>query len=100
MAQTINALTAPDSYTPASTMTGANFQRIILDVANQAIYWQIQDTLLGGFGTWQENAETYMLPGSRVILEPTQGFRFRAAIPSTNIPAGTSQAVVTARAIT
>lgn len=99
MAYTLNAVTAPDHYTPAATIQGTPIQRIIIDVVNQAIYWQIQDALLGQ-GTWQEDAETYMLPGSRVILEPTTGVRIRAAIPAANLPAGATQAVVTVRAIT
>lgn len=99
MAYVLNAITAPDSYTPLATIQGPLFQRFVIDVINQPIFWEIQ-SMVGASGVWEENAETYMLPGSRVILEPARGIRVRAAIPAGQIPAGQAQASVTIRAIT
>lgn len=96
MAIVLAAVTAPDSYSPLVTIENIPCQRYIIDVANQAIYWQLQDSP----GVWQENAETPMFPGSRVIQEPSSGIRIRAYVPAANLPAGQIQAVVTIRAIT
>lgn len=99
----INNLTAPDTYTTASTLQNLPYPPSInIDVANSAIYWQVQQVLsrsgLNTEGTWQE--ETFMFPGSRSIYRPgIRGFRFRAAIPAAQIPATGNQAQVTAEAI-
>lgn len=104
MAWAINDLTAPDFYTQASTLDNLPFPSAInIDVANQAIYWQVKqvNTPSGLFteGTWQE--ETFMLTGSRSIYRSgLRGFRFRAATPAANLPAGSGQAQVTAEAVT
>lgn len=104
MAWAINNLTAPDAYNPAATLQNLpDAISINIDVANQAIYWQVQQVTspsrLFTEGTWQE--ETYMLPGSRSIYRPSvRGFRFRAAIPAASLPAGSIQAAVTAEAVT
>lgn len=98
MAYSINALTAPDAYTAASTIApGVPLKRSILDVANQAIFWQI--AYRQGAGAVWEGTEQRMDPGSRAVLEPHIGIRVRAAIPAASLPAGASQAVVTVRAI-
>lgn len=104
MAWAINNLTAPDSYSPASTLDNLPYPSSVnIDVANQAIFWQVkQVNSPGGLfteGTWQE--ETFMLPGSRSIYRTgIRGFRFRAAVPAAQLPAGSSQASVTAEAVT
>lgn len=104
MAWAINNTTAPDAYTPASTLQNLPFPSSVnIDVANSAIYWQVQQVIsrsgLATEGTWQE--ETFMLPGSRSIYRPgIRGFRFRAAIPAAQIPATGFQAQVTAEAVT
>lgn len=103
MSWRINNLTAPDSYTPASTLDGLPLiSRINVDTFNQAIYWQLkQATNAGnveGMATWQD--ETYQAPGSRALTRPNVvGFRFRAATPLAQLPAGSSQAQVTVEAI-
>ena len=100
-AYTINALTAPDDYSTASTIENVNINSIVIDVANSAIYWQLKTGYAGVGGVW-ESAETYMLPGSRPIQSDTPGeivgIRIRAATPLAQIPAGSQQAVVTVRA--
>jgi hypothetical protein len=99
----INNLTAPDSYTTASTLQNLPYPPAVnIDVANSAIYWQVQQVLsrsgLATEGTWQE--ETFMLPGSRSIYRPgIRGFRFRAAVPAASLPSNATQAQVTAEAV-
>lgn len=107
MNQSINGLTAPDQYTAASTIdTGQGMRRFVLDVVNQAIYWQAKiNPNPRGTGAreiagaqWQQ--EVQMIPGSRVISRPgLAGVRFRAVTPLASIPAGQSQAVVTVEAV-
>jgi hypothetical protein len=96
----LNAITAPDAYTPASTLgpAGAFADHINLDSVNAGIYWQIcqtpNDAATPQLATWQ--AEVYMLPGSRSLTRPgVTGVRVRAAIPAAQLPAGGKQAVVT-----
>lgn len=104
MAWAINNLTAPDTYTPSSTLDNLSaVQSVNIDTQNQSIYWQVKqiNTPSGLYteGSWQE--ETYMLPGSRSIYRANvQGFRFRAAIPAAQLPAGQPQAQVTVEAVT
>lgn len=104
MAWAINNLTAPDSYTDASTLQNLPFPGSInIDTQNAPIFWQVQQVSsrsgLNTEGTWQE--ETYMLPGSRSLYRGgIRGFRFRAAIPLAQLPAGQPQAQVTAEAVT
>lgn len=104
MAWAINNLTAPDNYSSASTLQNLPYASAVnIDVANAAIYWQIlvADKPSGLFteGTWQE--ETFMLPGSRSIYRTgIRGFRFRAAVAAAQLPAGGTQAQVTAEAVT
>jgi hypothetical protein len=104
MAYAINALTAPDNYSPSSTLDNLPFPSSInIDTANQSIYWQIRQVVspsgLFTEGTWQE--ETYMLPGSRSLYRPgIRGFRFRAATPAGSLPTGQFQSVVTVEAVT
>jgi hypothetical protein len=99
VAWAINALTAPTTYSAASTLDNLPFAPSInIDVANAAIYWQVKQANspsgLHTEGTWQE--ETFMLPGSRSIYRSgLRGFRFRAASSSAS-----PQAVVTAEAVT
>lgn len=103
MAWAINNLTAPDSYSVQSTLLNLpDITSINLDVANAAIYWQVQQVVArsGMYteATWQE--ATFMLPGSRSIYRPgIRGFRFQAAVPLAQLPAGTSQAQVTVEAV-
>ena len=95
----LNAITAPDAYATTSTIDGGQFiDHFNIDVANQAIYWQMKQASRPFDGpqmaTWQ--AEVYMLPGSRTITRPAMtGARFRAATPAASLPAGATQAVVT-----
>lgn len=103
MSYNINALTAPDAYTTASTLQNVPISSIMLDVANQAIYWQLQIRSPGqsnSAGIW-EDTETYNTPGSRNISSDRDneitGIRFRAAVKAANLPAGATQAVVTIR---
>jgi len=97
----LNALQAPDQYTPLSTIEGVPIIRILLDVANQAIYWQLKIAVPGGSqGNW-ESAEKYMLPGSRQINRAgICGVRIRAAIPFSQLPAGSVRAIATVEAVT
>lgn len=103
MSWAINNLTAPDNFTDAATLDNLPWPSSVnIDVANQAIYWQIKQVSsparLHTEGTWQE--ATYMLPGSRSIYRTgIRGFRFRAATPAASLPAGASQAQVTVEAI-
>lgn len=103
MAWAINNLTAPDSYTTQSTLLNLpDITSINLDVANNAIYWQVQQVAsrsgLFTEATWQE--ATFMLPGSRSIYRPgIRGFRFQAATPAAQLPAGATQAQVTVEAV-
>lgn len=103
MAWAINNLTAPDAYSSASTLENLpDITAVNIDVANQAIYWQIQQVVaatgLYTEATWQE--ETFMLPGSRSIYRAgIRGCRFRAAITAADLPSGSSQAQVTIEAV-
>ena len=95
--EALNAITPSTSYTQATTLEGNHYSRFLIDVVNQAIYWQIK-IQAGGIGTagnW-EAAEKYMIPGSRVISRPGMvGIRVRAAL------AGQSPAaVVTVEGVT
>ena len=101
MADVINALTAPDNYSLASTIQGDIYDRFVIDVVNQSIFWQllvVPPSISAGGANWEGN-ETQMLPGSRTILEAAAGIRFRAVVPAAQIPAGSHQAIVTVRAI-
>ena len=94
----LNAVTAPDAYTPSSTLApGVFLDHFNIDVANQAIYWQpfvAPANGTAGMAVW--GAEVYMPPGSRSITRDYLcGARFRAAIPLASLPAGGKQAVVT-----
>lgn len=98
----INALTAPDAVTNASTIDpGRQIDRVIIDVANQGIYRALKEftgNLSPAAGYW--GGEVYQAPGSRVVTRSTLcGVRFRAAIPAAQLPAGQSQAVVTVEAV-
>jgi hypothetical protein len=96
----LNAITAPDSYTAASTIEGITIDHIVLDVANQSIFWQLQIETRGGHGNW-EASEKLMLPGSKQITRKgICGIRVRARVPAAQIPAGFNQAVVTVEAVT
>ena len=100
----LNNVTAPDAYAANATLdTGNWIDHVNVDVTNAAIYWQIKQASRPGdapqMSTWQ--AEVFMLPGSRVIDRPgITGFRFRGAIPAAQLPAGSSQAQVTAELVT
>jgi len=98
----INNLTAPDTYTAASTLYPLPvLDHVNIDVNNQAIYWQIaqtNDLTTGLSGAWQP--EVYMAPGSRTITrQGIVGFRFRAAVAAGSLPAGSVQAKVTVEAV-
>lgn len=98
----LNNITAPDNYTAASTLYPLPvLDHINLDVQNAAIYWSIAETndlTTELSGSWQP--EVFMIPGSRVITRPNIiGIRIRAAVPLAQIPAGSSQAQVTAEAV-
>lgn len=98
--EVLNQIVAPDTYTLAASIQGTPISRILIDVANQSIFWQLMRAV-GGLpvGDW-EAVETAMLPGSRQITRPgIVGVRVRAKIPLAQIPAGTFQAVVTVEAI-
>lgn len=98
----INALTAPDAATAASTLGPAPvlYDHVNIDVANQAIFWQhaeASDPTRPQSASWQ--APVYMTPGSRSISRANlAGFRFWAAIPAAQLGTAT-QAVVTAEAV-
>lgn len=95
----INALTAPDAATAASTLTpGAWVDHINIDVVNQAIYWRVQEAPYSAApsraGSW--TMPVYMIPGSRTIRRANiNGVQFWAAIAAAALPAGAYQAVVT-----
>lgn len=100
----INALTAPDNYTTASTIdTGGWVDHFVLDVANQAIFWQMKQINNApdkpSLSVWQN--EVQMFPGSRTISRPgLTGARFRAANTAASLPVGVAQAVVTLEVVT
>ncbi len=102
MSYSLNAVTAPDTPDTASTIQDVPITNIMLDVANQAIYWQLQirTNQSSSSGVW-ESTSTYMLPGSRIISsdrnDEITGIRFWAATPAANLPTGTNQATVTVR---
>lgn len=95
----LNAVTAPDQYATTATLdTGNWIDHFNLDVANQAIYWQMKQASRPGenpqMASWQ--AEVYMTPGSRSITRPGMtGARFRAATAAASLPSGATQAIVT-----
>lgn len=98
----LNNVTAPDSYTQASTVgPGGPYDHINLDVANSAIYWswfELQTDVGRASGSW--SPDVFMPPGSRTIRRPgLGGLRFRAAIAGANLPANTQQAQVTVEAV-
>ena len=103
----INALTAPDAYTAASTIDlGRPITYIRIDVANQAIYWQPKIDLWSGTGIGRGTPSgdwdmaTYLLPSYSVFRQANLvGVRFQAAIPLASLPVGATQAVVTVRAV-
>lgn len=103
MSWALNNITAPDAYADTSTLANLPFpQRINVDVANQAIYWQLQQasgpTAMSTEGTWGQ--EVYMPPGSRTLYRAgVRGIRIRAATPAASLPTGSSQAQVTVEAI-
>ena len=101
MSQALNLLTAPDNYTPAATIEGVPIHRVLLDVANQAIYWNLKLTAGGVPGGQWDGTEVLMFPGSKQIIRPgIVGVRVRALNPAASIPAGSFQAVVTVEAVT
>lgn len=97
----LNNLTAPDSYTPQATLDNLPvLDHVNLDVSNQAIYYQLKITrsLVEALGDW--DLEVFQAPASRSLYrQGITGVRFRAAIPSAQLPAGASQAQVTLEAI-
>lgn len=99
----LNNITAPDQYTPKSTLDALPFvDYIIIDVTNSAIFWSIKQVYGTGdsdvAGTWQP--EIFMLPGSRQLLrKQVTGIRIRAAIAAANLPATATQAQVTVEAV-
>ncbi len=98
----LNNITAPDQYTPASTLFPLPvLDHINIDVANAAIYWSIaqsNDLTTNLSGAWQP--EVFMLPGSRSITRLNMvGVRIRAAIPAAQLPTGSAQAQVTVEAV-
>ena len=101
MSYAINALTAPDAYSAASTIDGVPIKRVLLDVANAAIYWNLKYQVGAGQAGAFDSTEVFMLPGSRQLVRPgIVGVRFRAALPLASLAAGTQQAVVTVEAVT
>jgi hypothetical protein len=99
----LNNITAPDTYTPAATLDNLPGPSTInIDVANQAIYWQLRllvGTGLATEGTWSQ--EIFMSPGSRSLNRSgVRGVRVRAAIPLATLQAqGAAQAQVTVEAV-
>ena len=95
----LNNIVAPDnSPTPASTIDGtAPHNRVVLDVSNAAIYWQVKTGDGRADADWRPANGVYMSPGSRRL--PTEGLvygvRFWAATPTAQL-AGGPQARVTA----
>lgn len=98
---TLNNVTAPDNYSPASTLDNLPPCAINFQVLNQGIYMQIRQvsspSQLYTEGTWSE--ETLVLPSSGPIYrEQVRGVRFRASIPAAQLTAGALQAQVTVEA--
>lgn len=106
MSWSINNLTAPDNYTPASTLDNLPaVSRVTLDIANGAIYYQLREIRVGGAGRTERMADTW---GQETLVTPQSkplhrrgivGVRFRAAIAAAQLPAGQLQAQVTVQAI-
>lgn len=118
--QSLNAVTAPDNYgtyvlnpglpkagvvntySQVGAIEDVPIERMVLDVVNGSIYWQLKVAAPIGSntGNW-ESVETYLIPSSKQIIRPNiVGIRFRAAIPLLSLPAGALQAVVTVNVIT
>jgi hypothetical protein len=102
MSWALNNVTAPDAYSAAATLDNLPFPtRLNIDVANQAIYWQLKQSTGSGLsteGTWGQ--EVYMTPGSRTLFRSgVRGVRVRAAVTAANLPAGSTQAHVTVEAV-
>lgn len=99
--EVLNTCTPGDSYSAACTIETTHIKRVLLDVSNQAIYWQLKRAVAPNTsaGNWEWH-ETYMIPGSRVITRSgIVGIRIRAAVPAASLPAGATQAVVTVEAV-
>jgi hypothetical protein len=106
MTESLNAIVAPDQYSPQATIEDVLLSNVILDVFNAAIYWQVKHSVWGGHaGVWHSE-EVYMTPGSRTVPQrDLTGVRVRAAIPHApgdpnHLPNGAKQAVVTITAYT
>jgi len=80
----LNNVTTADAYTAGNTLAGLPFpSRILLDVTNAAIYWQLQQSsspsAMNTEGTWGN--EVFMLPGSRSLFRAgVRGIRVRSAL--------------------
>lgn len=102
----LNNVTAPDNApTQASTLENIPIcDHVNIDVYNSGIYWAVKEAYVNWGqelqGNWQD--ETFQAPGSRTIYNRGGGiigFRFRAAVPLANLPAGQQQAQVTVEAV-
>jgi hypothetical protein len=95
----INNVTAPDSApNTASTKDGVPpCSRAIIDVSNAAIYWQAKVGNSPNMADWTPVGGSFMSPGSRraPVSGTIYGFRFWAAVPLAQLPAGQTQAQVT-----
>lgn len=95
----LNNVVAPDNApTAASTIDhAAPASRAIADVNNAAIYWQVKTGRSPSEADWKPVSGSFMTPGSRRIpsSDTVYGFRFWAAVPLAQLPAGTPQARVT-----
>lgn len=95
----LNNVTAPDNApTLASTIDGTvPYSRALIDVQNAAIYWQAKVGDGRSAADWTPASGVFMVPGSRraPVSGKIYGFRFWAAVPTAQIPAGGTQAQVT-----
>lgn len=94
MSGALNNVTAPDTYTAASTLSCAATARVRLQINNQAIYWKRGHQNAGGGGVFYE-PEEFILPGLYSLEELCDVVAIRAATPLAQIPAGGTQAQVT-----
>ena len=99
----LNNVQAPDNApTAASTIDGTSpASRVVVDVVNAAIYWQVKAGDGRSVADWLPSSGVFMSPGSRRLPVDgvIYGFRCWAAVPTAQLPAGQSQARVTAHVV-
>jgi hypothetical protein len=103
MSISINSLTAPDAYTPQSTIENEPTNWFVVTVVNQPVIRQLKITspnTPGMGGWWEENNEAEIVPGLWIVNRVHMvGIRFRAATLAANL-GGQPQAIINVEAVT